>query len=152
MELDNIERLLEKYFEATSTVAEEETLKTYFAQETIAAHLEQYAPMFQYLSLAKEEQFTKKLPLATNNFLTRKNIYKWLSVAAVAVLMFGIYFGYVNNKEEDALVLEDHYTQEEIASAQEAFKLLAINFNKGAEQIGYLGEFEKSTNKFLIKK
>ncbi len=151
MELDNIEKLLEKYFEATATVAEEETLKQYFAQESVATHLEQYAPMFQYFSNAKEERYTKQLSLAQRSSSSRRNIYKWISAAAVLVLMFGIYFGSSLKKDENALVLEDHYTQEEIASAQEAFKLLALNFNKGAEQIGYLGEFEKTTNKFLVK-
>ena len=59
MELDNIEKLLEKYFKATTTVAEEKTLETYFSQESVATHLEQYAPIFQYFSTAKEERFTK---------------------------------------------------------------------------------------------
>ena len=90
MELDNnIENLLEKYFEATTTVAEEELLRTYFTQESVASHLEQYRPMFSYFSKAKEEQYTKQVPLNTR----RKFNYKWISVAAVAVLLLGIYFG-----------------------------------------------------------
>ena len=47
--------------------------------------------------------------------------------------------------------LDEAYTAAEIASAQEAFALLAMNFNKGTEQLYHLEEFEKSTNKFLIK-
>jgi hypothetical protein len=151
MELDNIEKLVEKYFEATTTVAEEEILKRYFTQENAATHLEQYAPMFQYFSKAKEEKFTKRLPMAHASSISRRSIYKWMSVAAVVVLMFGIYFGGSLIKSDDAMTLEDQYTQEEIASAQEAFQLLALNFNKGAEKIGYLSEFEKTTHKFLVK-
>ena len=63
MELDKVEKLVEKYFDATTTVAEEESLRDYFSREDIPAHLEQYAPMFQYFAVAKEERYTKKLAL-----------------------------------------------------------------------------------------
>jgi len=143
MESHNIEKLLEKYFEANTTVAEEETLRKYYAQESVATHLEQYAPMFQYFSHAKEERFTKQVPIKTN---ARKHIFRWVAVAAVAVLLAGVYF--TRTSEE---TLEDIYTKEEIAAAEEAFSLLAINFNKGTDQLTHLEEFEKNTNKFLIK-
>jgi hypothetical protein len=87
MELDNIEKLLKKYFEATATVAEEETLRMYFLSDDVAPHLAQYAPMFQYFSKAKEERFTKNLPLQP-----KRNIYRWASVAAVALFTIGMYF------------------------------------------------------------
>ena len=45
-------------------------------------------PLFNYLSVAKEERFTKQVPLKP-----RKYNYKWLSIAAVAVLALGTYFG-----------------------------------------------------------
>ena len=113
MELDNIEKLLEKYFEAATTVAEEETLRTYFSQESVPTHLEQYAPMFQYFSNAKEERFTKQVPLKP-----RRNYIKWVSVAAVGVLLIGLYLGQPS-KSSDPTDLAEVYTQEEIESAQE---------------------------------
>jgi hypothetical protein len=143
MELDRIEQLLEKYFEATATVAEEEVLRSYFLSDNVATHLEQYTPMFNYFSQAKEERYTKQVQVNP-----RKNIYKWASIAAVVVFMVGIYF---NSSTVSSDNLEEVYTAEEIASAQEAFALLAMNFNKGTEQIYHLEEFEVSTNKFLIK-
>ncbi len=150
MESHNIEKLLEKYFEANTTVAEEETLRHYFSNESVAAHLEQYAPMFQYLSNAKEERFTKQVPIKTRK---RKDIFRWVSVAAAAVLLFGLYFNQPPITDPTTMegTLGENYTQEEIAAAQEAFSLLAINFNKGTDQISHLEEFEKNTNKFLIK-
>jgi len=140
MELDNnIENLLEKYFEATSSVAEEEILRTYFAQESVATHLERYRPMFSYFSKAKEEQYTKQVPLNTR----RKFNYKWISVAAVAVLFLGIYFGpdqYQNY--QDRREAEIAYQQ-----TKEALNLLAVNFGKGTEKMTYLKEFEATTSK-----
>jgi hypothetical protein len=144
MELDNIEKLLKKYFEATATVAEEETLRMYFLSDDVAPHLDQYTPIFQYFSKAKEERYTKKLPLQP-----KRNIYRWASVAAVVLFTVGVYFN--TRTSAVARSLEEEYTAAEIASAQEAFALLAMNFNKGTEQLYHLEEFEKSTKKFLIK-
>lgn len=144
MELDNIEKLLEKYFEASTTVAEEEILKAYFLSDEVAEHLEPYAPMFLYFTEAKEERFTKEV-LAQ----PRRHIYKWASLAAVVLFMVGFYFNSSTGAVPQSL--EEVYTAEEIASAQEAFELLAMNFNKGTEQLHHLQEFEKNTNKFLIK-
>lgn len=134
MELDNIEKLLEKYFEAITTAAEEETLRTYFSQESVATHLEQYAPMFQYFSNAKEERFTKQVPLKP-----RRNYFKWASVAAVAVLTFGIYFGNEYKKQKD--------TEYAYNETKKALNLLAENFSKGTEKVAYLNEFEETKQK-----
>jgi hypothetical protein len=146
MELDKIEKLLEKYFDASTTVAEEETLKGYFSQEKVATHLKQYTPMFQYFSKAKEERFTKEVPLESLASPTtkRKFNYKWLSVAAVTLLMFGIYFGneYIEQKETE-------YAYQE---TKKAFDLLAENFSKGTEKVAYLNHFEATKQKIYNEK
>ena len=134
MALDNIEKLLEKYFEANTTVAEEEQLLEYFAQESVPAHLEPYKPMFNYFSNAKEERFTKQVPLKT-----RSNLYKWISVAAVAVLTFGIYLG---NEYQERKKAEYAYQE-----TKKAFELLAENFGRGTEKVAYLKEFEEAKQK-----
>ncbi|TAI49142.1 hypothetical protein [Flagellimonas allohymeniacidonis] len=134
MELDNIEKLLEKYFEATTTVSEEQTLRNYFSQENVEAHLEQYRPMFNYFSAAKEERYTKQVPLKP-----RKNYYKWISVAAVALLTFGIYFG---NQYQERKQAEFAYQE-----TKKAFELLAENFGRGTEKVAYLEEFEAAKQK-----
>ncbi|SNZ00586.1 hypothetical protein [Flagellimonas pacifica] len=134
MELDNIEKLLEKYFEATTTVVEEKTLQAYFSQESVPTHLEQYKSMFNYFSNAKEERYTKQVPLKP-----RKNYYKWISVAAVAVLTCGIYFGNEIKEKREA-----EYAYQE---TKKAFELLAENFGKGTEKVAYLQEFEVAKQK-----
>ena len=136
MELDNIEKLLEKYFDATATVAEEQALRAYFTGDGVAPHLEQYAPMFGYFSAAKNERFTGEVPLKT-----RKNRSKWLSVAAVAVIVFGIYFG---NKYKEQQQAEFAYNQ-----TKEALRLLAENLDRGTEKVAYLTEFEQTTEKIF---
>lgn len=145
MELTNIEKLLEKYFEATTTVAEEKILQEYFSQNNVAPHLEEYKSMFNYFSDAKKERFTGQVPLKT-----RKSKYlKWISVAAVAILFVSIYFNYNN---QHSVSFEEAYTQEELESAKKALELFATNFNVGTQGVSYLSEFEKNTNRFLINK
>ena len=143
MELHNIEKLLEKYFEATATVAEEETLRTYFSQDNVAKHLEKYKPMFQYFSTAKEEQFTKQLPLKAN-----KNYSKWLSVAAVGAIVFSLYFGNLY-QEKQAEQEEAQYAYNE---TKKALDLLAQNFSKGTRKVAYLNQFEQTKQKLYKKK
>jgi len=139
MELANIEQLLEKYFEAKTTIAEEKVLQEYFSQAEVAPHLEDYRSLFQYFSIAKEEQFTKHVPLKT-----KRNFYKWISVAAVAVLVLGVYFG------NQPLDIDSQERAEAEVAYQETKKALAMisqNLNKGKEKMLYLNEFEKTKNK-----
>jgi len=139
MELDNIEKLLEKYFEATTTVDEERKLREYFSQDDVATHLQQYRPMFNYFSNAKEEKYTKQVPLKP-----RVNYYKWLSVAAAVVLAFGIYFG---NQYQETKRLEQQKAEYAYQETKKAFELLAENFSRGTEKVAYLNEFEEAKQK-----
>ena len=139
MELDNIKKLLEKYFEATTSEAEEKVLKEYFNQENVAPSLEQYTPMFTYFSNAKQERFTKQVPLKP-----RQNYYKWVSIAAVAVLAFGIYFGTSYQQEKELERQQAEYAYNE---TKKALDLLADNFGKGTEKVAYLKEFEETKQK-----
>jgi hypothetical protein len=134
MELDRIEKLMEKYFEATTTVAEEEQLRDYFSQDSVAPHLEQYTPMFTYFSQAKDERFTKQVPLKP-----RVTYYKWISIAAVAVMVFGIYFGNDYREQKEA-----EYAYNE---TKKALNLLAQNLERGTEKVAYLNEFEQTKQK-----
>lgn len=134
MESVNIEKLLEKYFEATTTAAEEKQLKEYFTQGDVAPHLEQYAPMFSYFSVAKEERYTRQVSLKT-----RRYIYQWISVAAVAVIALGVFFGrdYQEQKKAEFAYLE----------TRKALTLLAENLDRGTEKVAYLNEFEEAKQK-----
>ncbi|GLB51670.1 hypothetical protein NBRC110019_07090 [Neptunitalea chrysea] len=146
MEFNNktkyIEKLLEKYLEATTTVAEEQELKIYFSKEDVAPHLLEYKMMFGYFSVAKEERFTKNVPLEPKK---RHVSRKWITVAAVAAISFGAFFGvdlYHSMKEQREAGLA--YTQ-----TKEAFELLALNLKKGKEQMMYLNELEETKEKIF---
>ncbi|MFK7750362.1 MAG: hypothetical protein AB8B65_18365 [Kordia sp.] len=136
MELANIENLIEKYFEATATVQEEQELKTYFSQDNVAPHLQEYKPMFQYFTDLKSEKFTRNVPLKP-----RKNYLKWISVAAVFVLTTSLFINEWKKQRE---------VDEAIADFKMAMSLVSENLNTGASHINYLSEFEETTNKIFI--
>src|SRR5688500_11596676 len=93
MELQAIEKLLEKYFNAETTIVEEKDLKLYFSSPDVAPHLEQYRPLFGYFSQQAEEKFDKTLPLKT-----KRHYAAWISVAASVVLLGGLLTFYTNQE------------------------------------------------------
>jgi hypothetical protein len=165
MVLNSIEKLLEKYDNGETTIKEEQQLKTYFAQEEVAPHLESYKTMFQYFNNTKQELYTKDVPLKPR----KSYIYQWISVAAVAVLMLGIMIP--NVWGEDQTSVETVYTQQQLeaynqtknalsmlstsfndaASSVNTLSLVSTNFEKGTEKVNHINEFAKTTNK-LVKK
>lgn len=135
--MESIEKLLGKYFEAETTVQEEQQLKAYFSGKEVAPHLAQYAPLFGYFEQSKREpspEIVFKKPSKTGYI-------RWMSVAAVLVIGFSIYFNYQNQQEKQADVA---YQQ-----AREALEMLSENFNNGAKEMAYLEVFEQTKSKIF---
>lgn len=161
MVLNSIEILIEKYENGETTLKEEQYLRDYFSQDEVAPHLEVYKPMFMYFLQTQQEQYTKDVPLKPKK---TNNLYRWISVAAIALLMLGLYIVASNqSKTLDELSSEERLAYNE---TMEAFNLLSSHFNKGkanmdalgilneslekgSENVAYLGEFSNSTNKIF---
>lgn len=141
MELDKIEKILEGYFEGTTSVAEENQLREYFKGGDVATHLQRYAPMFNYFSNAREEEFDQQVPLKP-----RRTQFRWISIAAAVILTFGIYFG---KQYQDRKQLEQQQAEYAYRETMKAFGLLAENFDRGREKVAYLTEFEQAKQKLL---
>ncbi len=139
MELVEIEKLLERYFEGITSVSEEEQIREYFRGEDVATHLQQYRPMFNYFSSAREERYTKQVPSKPRTIQ-----YRWISVAAAVVLTFGIYFG---KQYQDRKQMEREQAEYAYQETMKALGLLAENFDRGREKVAYLKEFEEAKQK-----
>lgn len=146
MALNNIEQLLEKYFEGETSIAEEQVLKEYFNTKNVAPHLEIHKPMFSYFSEAKTDKmnFTPILPSKK-----RKNTI-WFSVAASLLFAVGIitFWDKPSEKQEELGSFEDP----EIAfrETQKALAMLSENVNVGIQSLEYVNEYEK-TKKTIFK-
>lgn len=145
MVLNNIEKLLKKFENGETTLAEEQELKAYFSGEMVAPHLERYKPMFLYFSENKKEQFTKPLVLDARPAKIKPMLnFKWFWVAALAVITLGVYYlKTVNNNDLGT------YNDPEIAFSEmtKALEKISNRLNKGASTLVYLNELNKGTAK-----
>ncbi|MBD0832275.1 hypothetical protein [Aestuariibaculum sediminum] len=137
MVLNNIEKLLEKYENGETSLKEEQLLKTYFQQEAVPPHLEPYKAMFTYFKVSQQEQFTKHVPLKTKKVYN----YKWISVAAVAVLLVGFYFKSTETQSDDLGTFQN--PQEAYDEVAKSLAMISGHFNKGVSTVGYLNEYDK---------
>lgn len=143
MVLNDIEKLLEKYENGETSLKEEQQLKNYFSQEIVAPHLEIYKPMFAYFLVNQQERFTKEVPLIPIAIGTKKVInYKWISVAAVALVMLGIYLK-STLKEDLGTINDPKIAFNEVSKSLE---MISRNFNKGVSTVNYLDEYEKGAS------
>jgi hypothetical protein len=140
MELNNIETLLEKYFQGETSVSEEKELKNYFSSSDVAQHLEQYKPLFGYFSKAKNQEFSQSIPLQT-----KKHNVRWFSIAASVIVLLGIgTFTYLHQPEEKNDLGTYESPEAAFEATQKALSLLSKNVNVGIESVTYINEFQNS--------
>jgi len=143
MVLNNIEKLLEKYDNGETSLKEEQLLKNYFASDDVAPHLEAYKSMFGYFSICNREQFNKEIIFETEVKTKKQPFnYKWLAVAAVAVLMIGFYFGGLLNNNDLGTYEDPELALMEVTKSLE---MISKSFNKGVATVNYLDQIEKGT-------
>lgn len=143
MESDKIEILLEKYFQGTTSISEENELRSYFSSSDVAQHLESYRPLFSYFSQAKEHEYSKQIPLQS-----KKRAVAWLSVAASVVVLLGIGSYLYWNTNQSSQQNLGTYNDPEVAfrETQKALAMLSNHVNTGIESVQYIQEYENSKN------
>ena len=135
MDLANIEKLVEKYLEAETSIQEEALLKNYFNSDKVAPHLKEYQSMFSYFSQSKEENFSQELRLKPRN--TRRMWFTGLA-AGFALLIGGMFF---QNYQEQ------RQAEQALADTKMAFQLIAKQLDKGNKAVKELGTVETVTTK-----
>jgi hypothetical protein len=95
LERNKVNDLLERYFNAETTLEEEESLRIYFSNTYIETEFKKYAPLFNYFSKEIVE-IDSAIPSSTSfnpqkvNFFSYKNVYfrSFSLTAAVAMAVF----------------------------------------------------------------
>ncbi|WOC40099.1 hypothetical protein [Polaribacter sp. HL-MS24] len=139
MELANIEKLLEKYLNAETSLQEEATLKSYFTEGPVAPHLQEYQSLFSYFTISKAESFSKPMRFTTQKPKGKR--LRWFSIAASLALLVSVYASSEIYKQRK---LEQQYAQ-----ISNALTLLSINLKKGENAIAKVQTYETTINKIL---
>jgi hypothetical protein len=143
MESVNLKNLLDSYLEGTTTLAQEDQLRNYFATAEVSPELAPYKAMFGAFS--NEETLTYNKPVSLQTTKLRQKPWRY-AIAAVLVIGLGVAF---------FTIPTDGYTKEERLAIQqyEEFKshmaMISGELNNGIEEMAYLNEFEKATDKFF---
>jgi hypothetical protein len=143
MELANIEKLVEKYLNAETSLQEEATLKNYFTEGNVPPHLQEFESMFMYFETAKEETYPQTIHLESNKS-KRKNL-QWISLAASIVLLLSVFVG----KNKYSEYQERKEAEKIFAQVSKGFKLLSTNLKKGEQAVATLYTYENKINKIL---
>lgn len=139
MSTENIEQLLEKYLEASTTIAEEQQLAQYFSTDNVATHLLSYQPLFKYFKKSKQTRSAR-----TTTVKTSFSFYKWTAVAASTLLLLGFFTKEMiqqQTEKEEALLA--YY------ETKKALQFMSTNFNHGAKNVQHLNTYSITKNKIF---
>lgn len=146
MELIKIEALLNKYEAGETTLTEEKTLKEYFLKENVPPHLSHYKSLFLFSK--KEKAKTTQVEFKAGS---KKKKFAFLGIAASILLALGVIGFYNNQKQEleqqNLGTIED--PEEAYIKAKETLQLVSEALNSSSDELTYVAEFGKVTNKYI---
>jgi hypothetical protein len=124
--MENIDKILQKYFDGSSTLEEEKLLKIYFKSDKVSADHLSYQPLFQAFGEEAavsypEKEFKPKFRLSISRFM-----YAASSVAAIILLAFWL-FGSPAVENDYAIVNGTKINNPEIAQEMAMKKLNKVN-------------------------
>jgi len=147
MDWNNIERLLERYYEGESTIAEETELREAMLHKDCPPYLKSESHLFSFLaaeSNIQAENLTYQLSVSkpTNKLVSIAKKYSGMAAALALLAIF--YFTQsqtcADNQPVLAVINNQKICDETIAKqqAKEALQLVASKLNKGTSKLDYI--------------
>ncbi len=151
MELKEVKRLLEKFFDGQTTVEEENKLAGYFADGDVPEELTVYAQFFsakEELLKSQDSEFKEEvMAYVIEKYHRKKSQPRWLlrtvsAVAASVIIAFVLVNYNANNKYE----WEDTYDDPEIAYAEatKTMRYIAGKYQKGLATLEPISKIRES--------
>ncbi len=149
-EYKNIEDLLERYYNAQTSEAEEQRLKDFFINEDVPFHLQREKEIFLQLQAAQvpeklEEKLSKQIDKwAIQERFVKKNpqrrTFQWIgSIAASLLILYGMGWHFndtpSNYRQDTCATPEEAYVH-----TKKALMMFAQALNKGVKQMEVIQE------------
>jgi hypothetical protein len=152
MNINEIKKLIDAFYNGETNREEEQTLRGYFNGENVAENLREEQTLFRQMFQNDEVEIPPALEqklsetidqLSRKELVNDKPIIKKLWIQAISVaasLAILVSIGLFSNKEKannhETLVAQiSEEDKQKVREAEEALLLLSIQFNKGIEQI-----------------
>ena len=145
----HIEALLERYYDAQTSEAEEQRLKDFFLHEEVPAHLQAEKEMFLQLQATDvpeglEERLSQSIDRWGKKYRTLR--LQWIgSIAASLLLLFGAGWYLQEPPRKDTCATPEEAYME----AQKALVLFSTALNKGMKQMDVLHETTERMEKIF---
>lgn len=87
--MDNIDKLIEKYFEGQTSLDEEKQLRAYFSTDDVADQYVMYAPMFRYFEseIKEEDGVPIEMEPKSSKRISFNAYFRYAGVAASIILL-----------------------------------------------------------------
>lgn len=139
--IEQIKTLLNKYFEGETSLQEEKQLHAYFNSENVDASLREYVPLFVYFKQTSDEKYPNKT--FHTPFAKKRSLFQKIAIVATFLsVTFGV--SYYLNQQKQQKEAQIVFNQ-----VKEALQMISMNYNKGAEKVKYLKEFDQTTSKIV---
>ena len=143
MEYSKIKDLLDLYFKGKTTLGQEKSLRIYFTSDGIDERLKPYAALFEAYDKAAQDVFEGSLLMPEK---TRLNQRWWLKIAALMISIIGVAgFMYSSNNK----AIQEREALAALKQSKDAMYLMASQFNKAAQRLSLVDEFQVTKNKYL---
>ncbi len=141
--------LLEKYWEGTATIQEEDRLKDYFSSGNVAVEHEVYTPLFITLDEEVTDQQMDFDPFAKVTAVQQekkeeKRRWKGIAIAAGFALLMAAGAGSYQVTQDKNLGTYDN-PEEAYAATMDALQLISTKFNQGRENLAPAAQVNKKT-------
>ena len=143
MEYSKIKDLLDLYFQGNTTLDQETSLRTYFYSEDVDDRLKPYVAFFNDLDMAAAEvlEINPTLP----NKVAQSSTWR-IAFAATVITILGVSgFMYSGSSK----TIQEKEALAALKKSKEAMYLMASQFNKAAQRLSLVDEFQATKNKYL---
>ncbi|MCF8236113.1 MAG: hypothetical protein K9G67_15945 [Bacteroidales bacterium] len=156
MNSQEIEKILERYFNGETSRDEELALNAFFSKKDVPAHLKSLKPMFNYLDEASQEELDEDFDERFFSNISKKEntkkrsvckLYLYVStgVAASILVILGLFYQF----DVFSSKMEDTFSDPAVAynEARKALLFVSYKFNSGLEPAKQLASFDNTMKK-----